>query len=319
MTVFNKVQSGNASLSEIKHVRSYILMALLTAAACQDVEDKGPAAPSANCRLADADIGTFVTVPAGQFLKGASAIYPEEGPTISLTVDAFDMQVHEVTNAQFEAFVSATGHETDAERSAKRGGIEAGSAVFRHTVDSAAGRNPWALVSGATWRTPFGPDSDISGKDHYPVIHVSLRDAKAYAEWAGGRLPNEVEWELAAQLGLFDETDQTSGAFDADGRPIANTWQGIFPYVDTGDDGATGLAPAGCYQPSKIGLYDMIGNAWEWTDTPFSDGTHTVKGGSFLCADNFCRRYRPAARQPQESDFSSNHIGFRIIRDVTDS
>ena len=112
-----------------------------------------------------------------------------------------------------------------------------------------------------------------------------------------------------------EPSDPASGAY-RDGTPRANTWQGVFPVVDLGTDGFQGASPVGCFEPDQLGLYDMIGNVWEWTDTPYATARHTIKGGSFLCADNFCRRYRPAARQPQETDFSSNHIGFRIVRDL---
>ena len=207
-----------------------------------------------------------------------------------------------MTNDEFARFVAATDYVTDAERSAEAGGSGAGSAVF------GAG-HVWRLVSGASWRAPLGSGSDIDGLGSYPVTHVSHADAEAYADWAGVRLPSEVEWEYAAQRGLPDPADPNSGAVNADGAPRANTWQGLFPVADTGDDGFTGLAPVGCFPPSELGLYDMIGNAWEWTSTPYAPGQHTIKGGSYLCADNFCRRYRPAAR----------HIGFRIARDAPDA
>ena len=255
-------------------------------------------------------------MPEGQFEKGKSPVYPEERPQETLHVGAFQLQAHEVTNDQFAAFVAATGYVTDAERSAEQGGPGAGSAVFRHPEGALSG-NPWALVSGATWRAPEGPGSSIEGEGQIPVVHVSHADAAAYAAWAGGRLPSEVEWEYAASLGLPNPSDQKSGAFDGDMRPVANTWQGMFPMTNTRADGFEGLAPVGCFAPSQIGLFDMIGNAWEWTSTPYRDGQYTIKGGSFLCAPNFCRRYRPAARQPQDTDFSTNHIGFRIARDVS--
>jgi len=264
--------------------------------------------------------GRFIDIPAGSFVKGADAQYPEEragpGGGVRLHIAAFTIQAHEVTNDQFAAFVEATGYVTDAEKSLETGGPAAGSAVFRHPGERAMTERPWALVAGATWRAPGGPGTDLQGRGSYPVIHVSQRDAAAYAAWAGGRLPTEEEWEYAALLGLMDPGDPLSGRRDAEGRMIANTWQGLFPVEDRAGDGHAGLAPVGCYAPSRIGLYDMIGNVWEWTATPYAAGRHTIKGGSFLCADNFCRRYRPAARQPQESDFSTNHIGFRIVKDA---
>lgn len=260
------------------------------------------------CGLTDDAIGQFVEVPGGILRQGHDAIYPEERSVAELHIDPFLIQAHEVTNAQFAAFVSDTGYVTDAERGLIEGRPGAGSAVF--------GGMRWQLISGAAWNAPEGPGSGVADRPSHPVVHVSLADAEAYAEWARGRLPSEAEWEHAARSGLPDPNRDTSGAFDDQGRPRANTWQGIFPVSDAAADGFAGTAPVGCFPPDRLGLYDMIGNVWEWTDTPFAPGNHTIKGGSYLCADNFCKRYRPAARHPQESDFSSNHIGFRIVKDL---
>lgn len=267
------------------------------------------------CALPSFEIGGAVEIPAGKFTKGADAYYPEESPSLDLHVAGFWIQQHEVTNAQFAAFVEATGYVTDAEQGVIDGREGAGSAVFLHPDDRAADAAPWTLSSTANWRTPDGEVEGLDDRARSPVVHVSKRDAEAYAVWAGGRLPSEVEWEYAAMLGLPDPSDSTSGAFGPNG-PRANTWQGIFPVADTAADGFAGIAPVGCFDADRIGLHDMIGNVWEWTSTPFGPQTHTMKGGSFLCADNFCRRYRPAARHPQETDFSSNHIGFRIVWDA---
>ncbi|MEQ8860936.1 MAG: SUMF1/EgtB/PvdO family nonheme iron enzyme [Pseudomonadales bacterium] len=269
------------------------------------------------CPLNESEIGSFVEVPGGEFTKGAAPMYPEELPTVTLHVMGFSLLAHEVTNAEFAAFVAATGYVTDAERGAASGAAEAGSAVFASPGEQARSANPWRLVAGATWRAPDGPGSDLDGRGRHPVVHVSLADARAYAAWAGGRLPTEVEWEYAAARGLPDAADARSGAYDRAGAPLANTWQGFFPFVDSATDGFAGAAPVGCFPANGFGAYDLIGNVWEWTDTAYdADGrTHAIKGGSFLCADNFCRRYRPAARQPQETDFSASHIGFRIVRD----
>ena len=279
-----------------------------------------PDAPQADVSraacLAASAIGQFVSVPAGQYRKGAYAVYPEEAPEMILHIAGFEMLAHEVTNAEFARFTEATGYLTTAERSAAAGGPGAGSAVFRMPAERAAPTDTWQLVPGATWREPEGPGTDISARASHPVVHVSLADAEAYAAWAGARLPTEEEWEYAAAIGLPDPADPQSGAYDSSGKPVANTWQGIFPVADQASDGVAGRAPAGCFAPSAIGLYDMIGNVWEWTATPYQTGEQTIKGGSYLCADNFCLRYRPAARQPQEADFSSSHIGFRIVRDV---
>ena len=299
--------------------RAGALLAAAILAACGAAAP--PDAPQADgslqtCGLEPGAIGQFVTVPAGQYRKGAYAVYPEEAPEMILHIAGFEMLAHEVTNGEFARFTDETGYLTTAERSAAAGGPGAGSAVFRMPAERAAPTDTWQLVPGATWRAPEGPGTDISARASHPVVHVSLADAEAYAAWAGARLPTEEEWEYAAAIGLPDPADAQSGAYDASGKPVANTWQGIFPVADQASDGVAGRAPAGCFAPSAIGLYDMIGNVWEWTATPYQTGENTIKGGSYLCADNFCRRYRPAARQPQEADFSSSHIGFRIVRDV---
>lgn len=272
------------------------------------------AAPPA-CGLRPEQEGAFVAIPEGRFMQGEQGVYPEEGPAREVRVAAFSLQAHEVTNRQFEAFVAATGYVTDAERTSASGDPAGGSGLFT-LPPSGGGMGSWALVRGATWKTPEGPGSGLAGRMDQPVVHVSLNDARAYARWAGGRLPSEAEWEYAASLGLPDPDVPVSGAYDAAGKPLANTWQGIFPVRNEGDDGFTGAAPVGCFPPSRIGLYDMIGNVWEWTETPFGPGQHTIKGGSYLCAENFCKRYRSAARQGQDIDFSSNHIGLRIVRDL---
>mgnify|MGYP006279171067 CR=1 FL=1 len=247
-------------------------------------------------------------------MSGAAPVYPEEGPAMRLHVAAFELLSHEVTNAEFARFVEATGYVTDAERSVAQGREGAGSAVFgRATATTVPG---WRLDPDASWRAPEGAGSDLSGRETHPVVHVSYRDAEAYAQWAGARLPEAVELEYAATLGLPDASRAESGAYGPDGRPLANTWQGVFPVANTVEDGFAGTAPVGCFGADRLGAHDLIGNVWEWTRTPYAPDQHTLKGGSFLCAANFCRRYRPAARQPQDTDFSSNHTGFRIVRDI---
>lgn len=290
---------------------------LMLAAACSSGEPAPAAvaaAPRPACGLPEAEIGRFVSLPEGGFIKGADALYPEESPTLRVHVAAFSIATTEVTNAQFGAFVKATNYVTDAERSGASADPGGGSALFVPPGDAEAGG--WRLSRGATWKTPEGPGSSLAGRMNDPVVHVSLNDARAYARWAGARLPTEEEWEYAAALGLADPDDPVSGAYDAEGTPIANTWQGIFPLRNEATDGFSGVAPVGCFPPSRIGLYDMMGNVWEWTETPYAPGFHTIKGGSFLCAENFCKRYRAAARQGQETNFSSNHIGFRVVKDI---
>ena len=286
--------------------------AVILLAACQPDNAARPA-DLASCGLQAADLAHFVSVPAGTFVKGEAAYYPEEGPALRLKVDGFLIQSHEVTTAQFAGFVEETGYITEVERDRIAGRPDAGSAVFLLPEQRAVTTAPWSLAPDASWRSSDGEGEDWHERLDEPVVHVSKNDADAYARWAGGRLPTAIEWEYAASLGLPDPGDQTSSAYD-DGHPVANTWQGIFPFDNTAADGFSGVAPVGCFAANRLGLYDMIGNVWEWTETAYSGDSHTLKGGSFLCADNFCRRYRPSARQPQDTDFSSNHIGFRIIQ-----
>jgi len=288
------------------------LISVLLMAACTEPPTEGSQAVS--CGLPAQGLGEYVTIPAGIFTKGRAARYREEGPAQAFHVATFDMLAHEVTNTEFAQFVEARGYVSDVERSLANGRPGAGSAVFGRSEHGGAAR--WRLDPTATWRTPEGEGSDLVGRETHPVVHVSYNDARAYARWRGGRLPSELELEYAASLSLPDAERSESLAYAPDGTPRANTWQGVFPVANTKADGFDATAPVGCYGADRSGAYDLIGNVWEWTSTPFAPGQHTLKGGSFLCAQNFCRRYRPAARQPQDTDFASNHIGFRIVRDT---
>jgi len=255
-----------------------------------------------------AQLGAFIEIPGGGFIQGSDPVYAEEGPPSRVYVSPFRMQTHEVTNSQFKTFVQATGYVTDAER---RGG----SAQFCNSSRPNVLPISWTFDRNVTWRTPNGVGSTLDGRSLHPVVHVSLNDARAYAKWAGGRIPSEVEWEYAATLGLLDPKDPESSARRPDGTLRANVWTGIFPRVNTRQDGYEGTGPVGSFEPGRSGAYDMIGNVWEWTET--ADGPHfTIKGGSFLCSEDHCRRFRPAARQSMEVDFSAAHIGFRIITDA---
>lgn len=293
------------------------LLGLALVGGCSEETGK-PAvgAEAARCGLAPDQMGRFITVSDGSFVKGAHAIYPEEQPEATVHVAGFSMQIHEVTNRQFGEFVAATGYVTDAERTSASSDPGGGSGLFVLPPDD-GGVGRWTLMRGAAWNTPDGPGSGLAGRMDQPVVHVSLNDARAYAQWAGGRLPTEEEWEYAAALGMPDPDDPVSGAYEPGGKPIANTWQGMFPIKNEGTDGFVGASPVGCFPASKIGLYDMMGNVWEWTDSPYGASQGVIKGGSYLCAENFCKRYRSAARQGQDIDFSTNHIGFRIVKDVT--
>ncbi|TGK52286.1 SUMF1/EgtB/PvdO family nonheme iron enzyme [Leptospira bouyouniensis] len=256
----------------------------------------------------------MVFVPSGKFEKGSN-LYPEESPIYTTTVSEFWMDETEVTNDEFAKFVFETGYQTEAERKLNSNSVEENFEIFK--PGAVVFQNPsyeskinstsewWSYVPGANWRHPDGPNSSIEGKGSFPVVAVSYQDAISYAKWKGNTLPTEVEWEWAASNASREE---------------ANTWQGEFPFTDEGNDGFIGLAPVGCYAKNKFGLYDMIGNVWEYTSDLWNiENTsdklkyHTIKGGSYLCSPNFCKRYRATARQPQEDQLASNHIGFRTI------
>lgn len=271
-----------------------------------------------------------VQLTGGTFEMGDARHYREEGPVRPVTVGPFGMDRTEVTNARFAEFVEQTGYVTDAERvpdlslypNVAPELVVSGSAVFVSPAQSGT-RQWWHLVEGANWRHPEGPGSDIEHRMDHPVVHISFRDALAFADWAGGDLPSEAEWEFAARSGLTRATYEWGETPPRDGPARANTWQGFFPMQNSETDGHKGTAPVGCYEANAFGLYDMTGNVWEWTSSqydPRDENSGVIKGGSFLCAENFCRRYRPAARQPQERDFSSSHIGFRLVyRDQGDA
>ncbi|MEO1689136.1 MAG: formylglycine-generating enzyme family protein [Pseudomonadota bacterium] len=281
----------------------------------------------------------MVFVEGGTFAMGSEqrAYRPEEGPVRQQTVSDFWIDRHEVTNAEFRTFVEATGYRTIAEQ-----GLEAdaypnlppelrqpGAMVFappRRQVDLTDPTRWWRYIPGANWLNPIGPRSSIQDLDDHPVIHIAFEDALAYAEWRGRDLPTEAEWEYAARGGL-EGADYTWGETY---HPVegwkANTWQGAFPNRNEVADGWLTTAPVGSFPANGYGLHDMAGNVWEyvlgdWTPRPDDPstahaGVATIKGGSWLCAPNFCARYRPAARQPQEHALGANHIGFRTVKRV---
>lgn len=261
-------------------------------------------------------------IAAGRLDRGPNRFEPEEQTGGVGDVATFSIDTHEVTNAQYAAFVAATNYVTVAERPGPDG-APMGAAVF----DRAQSR--WRIDSQANWRQPDGADSSIEGRDAYPVVAVAYEDAIAYANWAGRRLPTENEWEFAARGSAPAPADRRAEAFDARGAARANTWQGVFPFQDTGEDGFVGLAPVGCFPANANGLYDMAGNVWEWTSDRFvgADGLdasraadapmRVIKGGSQLCAPNFCSRYRSGSRQPGDEGLGMSHIGFRTAADAS--
>ena len=273
----------------------------------------GVSGQSSQC-LAPAKLNGRLSIPAGSFVMGEDPRYPEEGPPRQIFVQAFQLDVHEVTNAQFRSFIEQTGYRTTAERmpplrtGAPPEMLKPGSATF--TVPARPGDSWWTWTPSANWRHPEGDRSTIDGKASDPVVQVSFEDAQAYAKWAGGSLPTEEQWEYAARAGIPSSPEPV----DERGRQQANSYQGVFPVRDLGEDGFTGRAPVGCFKPNEFGLFDMIGNVWEWTSSSRNavDRRNVIKGGSYLCARNYCARYRPAARQFQELDLGTNHIGFRL-------
>ena len=259
-----------------------------------------------------------VLIDAAKTKIGSNASYHEEGPEYFVKTSSFNIDATEVTNAMFARFVMETGYVTEAEKD-QAGFGKPGAAVF--TVPSGTNSSWWAFIEGAQWRHPEGPGSSIKGRDNDPVVQVSYNDANAYAAWAGRRLPTQDEWEYAARAG--SETRFIWGnERNPQGKHMANTWQGAFPLENTIADGFGQRAPAGCYPANNFGLYDMVGNVWEWTDTPYriggravdNEAVYTIKGGSFLCAENYCRRYTGTSRQPQEAGLPTNHIGFRTVK-----
>lgn len=285
---------------------------ILTACGGQDPHDVGRALtePSDLCLSVE---NAVVIVPAGTSKVGSNRAYPEERPERQVVMEAFDIDATEVTNAQFAKFVKDTNYVTSAEK-VQAGFDVAGAAVF--VPPDVTHPSWWRFVEGASWRHPEGPGSSIDGRGRDPVVQVSHADAAAYAAWASRALPSEAQWEYAARAG--SDTHYVWGEERTiDGKEQANTWQGAFPVQNTNEDGYLRRSPVGCYPPNAFGLYDMIGNVWEWTDTVYRESEieplYSLKGGSFLCAENYCRRYRPAAKQPQEAGFPTNHIGFRTV------
>ena len=305
----------------------------------------------------------MVWVPGGDFTMGTDEkeSYAPERPAHHVRVDGFWMDVTEVTNADFAKFVEATGYVTIAERKPDWEELKKqlppgterpsddvlvpGSLVFSKPpgpVSLGNVGNWWQWTPGANWRAPNGPGSNIEGREKYPVVQVSWDDAVAYAKWAGKRLPTEAEWEFAARGGLEDKRYSWGSELKPDGKWVANIFEGKFPYEDTAADGFAGLSPVRSYPPNGYGLYDMIGNTWEWcsdwyradyyqalvkvslTSNPQGPSEsldpeepdqpkRVTKGGSFLCSDHYCINYRPAARRGTATDTGMSHVGFRCV------
>lgn len=287
----------------------------------------------------------MVWIEPGTFRMGDTRFYPEEAPVRSVAVDGFWIDRRPVTVREFRRFVAETGHVTLAERppdpadypGADPALLVPGSLVFQkapHRVALHDHRQWWAYVPGASWRAPSGPGSPVSGRDRHPVTHVGYEDALAYAAWAGKALPTEAEWEYAARGGLDGAVFAWGDDERPGGRLMANTWQGEFPWENRKSKGYEGTSPVGTFPANGYGLYDMTGNTWEWTadryrphhgadpaggccgpePAPGEIERRVIKGGSHLCAPNYCLRYRPAARQGEPVDSSTSHLGFRCVR-----
>jgi formylglycine-generating enzyme required for sulfatase activity len=310
----------------------------------------------------------MVWIPGGEFSMGCSIAnvglcsratvnaVVDCQPIHRVYVDEFWMDATDVTNQQFGQFVKATGYKTVAEiaptkeqfPTAPPENLVAGSTVFsppNHPIPLDDYLQWWRYVPGADWRHPTGPDSNIEGKENYPVVQVAYADAEAYAKWAGKRLPTEAEWEFAARGGLTGKTYAWGNAFRPGGKWMANIFEGQFPWSDTGEDGFAGLAPVAQYPPNDYGLYDMAGNVWQWCSDWYRPDTYArmrlvlgnavarnpqgptssynpgddqpqrvQRGGSFLCTDEYCTRYMLGTRGKGDADTGSNHLGFRCIK-----
>ncbi|HEY9639638.1 MAG TPA: formylglycine-generating enzyme family protein [Coleofasciculaceae cyanobacterium] len=299
----------------------------------------------------------MIWIPGGTFLMGSDHHYAEEAPAHPVKVDGFWMDKFLVTNAQFQKFVKETGYITFAERPANPDNypgadpnlLEPSSIVFEQPtqpVDKGNHYNWWRYVAGANWRHPEGKGSSVKQREKHPVVHIAYEDAIAYAQWMGKDLPTEAEWELAARGGLENAEFAWGNELYPNGKMMANTWQGEFPIENLCEDGYERTSPVGSFPANGYGLYDMIGNTWEWTTDWYQDHGHlpnspcctldnprgatreasydpqmlevkiprkVTKGGSFLCAPSYCRRYRPAARMAQPIDTSTCHLSFRCL------
>jgi formylglycine-generating enzyme required for sulfatase activity len=306
----------------------------------------------------------MVWIRGGEFVMGTNdkTAWPDERPAHRVRVSGFFMDATEVTNAEFERFVAATGHVTTAEippsleeimkqsppgtPAPSKEDLVPGAVVFRQSekpvpLDSVS--RWWFWTKGANWRHPEGPESDLKGREQHPVVQVSWDDAVAYSKWAGKRLPTEAEWEFASRGGLDSQTYVWGAAPPSAVSPQANLWEGQFPSRNTKQDGWVRTAPARSYKPNGYGLYDMSGNVWEWCSDWYDKAEYrrrsdldvvenppgpsksfdpnqpytplrAQRGGSFLCNDAYCTRYRPSARHGCSPDTGMSHVGFRCVK-----
>ena len=343
---------------------SSLLLSLVVGLVASDPPQSTPTADPAHVHPPG-----MVWIPPGTFTMGWDGPEgrPDERPAHQVQLDGFWIDATEVTNAQFAAFVEATGYLTTAERPVdweqlraqvppgtpkpSEDQLQPGSMVFTPPAHDAQAdlrehTTWWRWVPGAQWRHPEGPGSTIEDRQDHPVVHVSWDDAAAYAQWAGKRLPSEAQWERAARFGQDGQRYAWGATLTPDGVHHANIWQGVFPVRNTRADGHAATAPVGSYPPTEVGLYDMSGNAWEWTADQFRPDTYQVrmqetkggccvnplgptstadprmphatvtrvqKGGSFLCHPSYCSSYRPSAKMSSTPDSGMSHLGFRCV------
>ncbi len=340
-----------------------LIAGLITLKACKAPESQEVSENQKTAYLSKP--GGMVLIQGGSFYMGTNEMdsYVAERPSVKRDVSTFWMDETEVTNTQFAEFVEATGYLTVAERPVDweelklqlpegtpkpdEADLQPGSLVFSPPAKAVPLNDIsqwWKWVTGANWRHPEGPGSHLEGRENHPVVHVAFEDAVAYADWAGKRLPTEVEWEYAAKAGKVNQRYAWGDDFKPKGVFMANTFQGDFPHSNIDEDGFSGTAPVGSFPANDFGLFDMIGNVWEltsdWYDAitfsriagnapaldssinlcynpsnPFAQ-EKVIKGGSFLCADDYCINYRPSARQSQAYDSGTSNIGFRCVKDV---
>lgn len=294
----------------------------------------------------------MVLVQGSKFIMG-SDYFADASPSFEVEVSSFYMDEHEVTNAQFQRFVEDTHYMTVAERPLDPKeflGVDPkmlvpGSIVFVGNSEAENLDNPmswWEYIPGACWKHPEGPKSSIKGRENHPVVHIAYEDAEAYAKWAGKRLPTEAEWELAAKAGSYNnEAFYWGNEMKKDGKWMANTYQGAFPKKNAKLDGFEGTAPVKSYPANALGIYDLVGNVWEWCSDYYRAGYDTnaskvnpkgpadsydpqepglvkrvQRGGSFLCVDNYCERYKAGGRGKGEINSPTNNVGFRCVKDI---
>jgi formylglycine-generating enzyme required for sulfatase activity len=300
--------------------------------ACCSPRREGPPVAPASFATGRDDLSSLIALPGGEFWMGnddEDAIPGDgEGPVRLVTLSPFSIDSFAVSNARFGAFVGATGYVTMAER-AGASFVFAGFLPSDFPPTRAVVEAPWwREVHGADWRHPEGPHSDIAGRMDHPVVHVSWDDAMAFCSWSGTRLPTEAEWEYAARGGLDRQPYPWGDELTPGGEHRCNTWQGVFPRQNTGDDGYLGTAPVDAYTPNGFGLFGVCGNAWEWCADWFTSGhegrpqvdprgpasgtERVIRGGSYLCHESYCFRYRVSARSSNTPISTTGHMGFRV-------